>query len=276
MKRVNDGSKILLIIISIAILFVSLIGITFAYFTVNIEVIGSQKSTLIESTTLIVEYARTNDIYYDNLIPGRPEQDENSQYKNKLTFTLTSPTNLLVKTVYDIYLNIEQNDFITNNLVFYLKENECFRTDGTGSSQGTLQSYEYENYDDEGETIILGVIPAEKKGKYKISENAVLGGLGCEDSWDFEIWLKELGVEQNEDQSRTFKATIEIETKEILPIEGFTKEDVEEYQKKLEEEKAQKEQEEKENKDENSNNKDDEENEQEDILNKEEDTNQTN
>ena len=237
MNRINNGSKVLIVVISIAILFVSIIGLTFAYFTVNIEVMGSKKNTFIESETLIVEFARTNDIYYDNLIPGRPVYEEGSKYRNKLTFTLTSPTNMLVKTVYDVYLNIEKNNFVTNNLVFYLKENECFRTDGTGSATGELQSLEYENYDYDGEMVVLGVIPAEKTGRYKISENAVLGGLGCEDEWEFEIWLKELGVEQNEDQSRIFKATIEIETKEILPIEGFTKDDVEDYQKKLEEEK---------------------------------------
>ena len=224
-------------LVCVAIVFVSIIGLTFAYFTVNIEVLGSKKGTLIESETLIVEFASTNNIYYDNLIPGRPTYNENSEYKNKLTFTLTSPTNMLIKTVYDVYLNIKTNDFVTNNLVFYLKENECFRIDGTGSEQGTLQSQEYVNYDYDGEPVILGVIPAEKVGRYKISENAILGGLGCEDSWDLEIWLKELGIEQNEDQARTFKASIEIETKEIFPILGFTKDDVEEYKQKLEEEK---------------------------------------
>ena len=254
MKRKKDGYQIIIMVISVAILLISLMGVTFAYFTVNIEVIGSKKSTLIESKTLIVEFARTNDIYYDNLIPGRPEEDITSPYRNKLTFSLTSPTNLLVKTVYDVYLNIEQNDFVTNNLVFYLKNNECFREDGTGSSQGTLQSDEFEDYDDNGEKITLGVIPAERTGRYKISENATLGGLGCEDVWDFELWLKELGVEQNEDQSRKFKATIEIEPKEILPIEGFTKEDVEEYIKQLEEEKKkQEEQNKEENKQEDEN-----------------------
>lgn len=237
MKRINTGSSVLIVIICIAILFVTIIGLTFAYFTVNIEVIGSKKSTLIESETLIVEFARTNDIYYENLIPGRPTYVEGSPYKNKLTFTLTSPASMIVKTVYDVYLNIDTNDFVTNNLVFYITENECFRTDGTGSATGELQSLEYENYDYDGEMVVLGVIPAEKTGRYKIIENAVLGGLGCEDEWTIEIWLKELGIEQNEDQARTLKAKIEIESKEILPIEGFTKEDVEEYQKKLEEEK---------------------------------------
>lgn len=250
--KINKGSSLLIIIICIAIVFVSIIGLTFAYFTVNIEIIGSKKTTLIESSTLIVEFSRTNDIYYENLIPGRPTE-ESEIYTNKLTFKLTSPTNLLVKTVYDVYLNIERNDFVTNNLVFYLRENECFRTDGTGSATGELQSLEFENYDYDGEPVVLGVIPAEKLGRYKITENAVLGGLGCEDSWDIEIWLKELGIEQNEDQSRHFKASIEIETKEVLPIEGFTKEDVEDYQQKLEEEKQKQEEEKKEEKPEEDN-----------------------
>ena len=245
----SKGTKILVIMISVAILFVSIIGLTFAYFTVNIEIVGSKKNTVIKSETLIVEFTRTNDIFVENMIPGRNEFDKESPYTNKLTFKLTSPANMIVKTVYDVYLNIEKNNFVTNNLVYYLKENECFRMDGTGSSTGELQSEKFERYEIDNEMVELGVIPAERLGKYKISENAVLGGLGCEDEWLLEIWLKETGVEQNEDQSRTFKASIEIESKEVLPIEGFTKDDVEEYKEKLEQEK--KEKEELENKEEN-------------------------
>ena len=46
----------------------------------------------------------------------------------------------------------------------------------------------------------------------QISKNARLGDMGSANEWYFEIWLNETGTEQNYDQGKKFKASIEIVT----------------------------------------------------------------
>lgn len=49
----------------------------------------------------------------------------------------------------------------------------------------------------------------------KISDGASLGNLGAKDEWYFEIWLKETGTNQNNDQGKFFEASIEIVPHEV-------------------------------------------------------------
>jgi len=219
MKKTGQGSIILLTIISIAILFVAVIGATFAYFTVNLQITESEKKVDIKSKALVIEFATTNNIYYENVVPGRPVWEEGEIPLNKLKFSITSPTDMLAKNGYDVYLNIDRNNFVTDNVVFYIKETECFRKDGTGSKAGELISSSKLEYDYDGEIVQVGVIPAGFTGKLKINGGSVLGGLGCTDEWELEIWLHETEAEQNEDQGKTLRATVVIETGTIYPID---------------------------------------------------------
>lgn len=219
MKKRNQGQIIILTILGIAILFVSVIGATFAYFSVNLRITDTEKQVFVKSKALVIEYKTVNSLYYNRVIPGRPKWLEGQEPTNILRFTLTSPTDMLAKNAYEVFLNIETNNFVTNNLVYYIKEKECIRDDGSGSKLGKLNAEETVEYDMDGEIVTLGRIPAGYKGKLKIIEDAVLGGLGCKDEWEVEIWLYEAGVEQNEDQSKLFKATVEVETGELLPLE---------------------------------------------------------
>jgi len=219
MKRTGQGSIILLAVLSVAIIFIALIGATFAYFTVNLHITETEKHATIQARTLVIEFASNNNIYYDWVIPGRPKWPEGTIASNKLKFSVTSPVDMKEKNVYDVYFNIETNTFVTNNMVFYLKQNECIRKDGTGSKLGEIISQEFVYYDDDGVPLKLGVIPAGYTGKLKINGGAILGSLGCRDEWEFELWLNETGVEQNEDQARLLKGSIEIETGTIYPMD---------------------------------------------------------
>ena len=219
MKKRNQGQIIILTILGIAILFVSVIGATFAYFSVNLKITDTEKQVFVKSKALVIEYKTVNSLYYNRVIPGRPTWEEGEEQKNKLKFTLTSPTDMLAKNAYDVYLNIDTNNFVSNNIVYYVKENECLRDDGSGSRLGELSATETVEYDMGGQIVTLGRVPAGYIGKLKIIENAILGGLGCKDEWEVEIWLHEIGQEQNEDQARLIKATVEVETGELLPLD---------------------------------------------------------
>lgn len=219
MRRTGQGSVILLVVLSVAIIFIALIGATFAYFTVNLQITETEKHATITARTLVIEFASSNNIFYDWVIPGRPQWLEGQIPSNKLNFSVTSPVDMKEKNGYDVYFNIETNTFVTNNMVFYIKQNECIRKDGTGSKKGETVSQEFVYYDDHGETLKLGVIPAGYVGRLKINGGAILGSIGCRDDWEFEVWLHEVGAEQNEDQGRLLKGSIEIETGTIYPMD---------------------------------------------------------
>lgn len=218
-EKMGKGSVIILTILLIAILFVTVIGATFAYFSINVKYVNTPSNVVIESNTLVVEFDTTNSINYINAIPGRPKWESGETPTNQLSFSLSSPVTATYKTGYDVYLNIEENTFETDNVVFYLKANECNRKDDSGSKLGSLSTAKTLIYDYDGTNVTLGVIPAGTLGKYKISSGSVLGGLGCVDKWDFEIWINEVNESQNQDQDKSIKATIEVEPGEVYPLD---------------------------------------------------------
>lgn len=224
MKRAGQGSIIIMAVIGIASLFIAIIGATFAYFSVNL-IVEPEKKVNIQSKMLYIKFNSLNNIYYRNVIPGRPSWEEDSEELNKLIFTVTSPTDMLAKNAYDVYLNIDTNNFVSDNMVYYVKQKECVRKDKTGSIKGEMVAYKTLEYDYDGEIVDIGVIPAGFTGKLKVSGGAILGSLGCSDEWLIEIWLNEIGKEQNEDQSKTLRATVEIETGIIYPFDYGIKED---------------------------------------------------
>lgn len=229
MKVRGQGSFVLLAVMSVAIIFVTIIGATFAYFSVNLQKTGTEKKVDIRSKALVIEFKSTNNIYYKHILPGRPVWEEDEKPTNILKFTITSPTDMLARNAYDVYLNIDKNQFITDNIVYIVKENECFRKDGSGSTLGEMYAEQktlYKLYDDPQsknpqvlEEFEVGTIPGQFTGKLRISQGAILGGLGCVDEWEVEVWLNEIAKEQNEDQGKILHATVEIETSTIYPIE---------------------------------------------------------
>lgn len=216
----NKNSIIILTVLLVAILFVLVIGATFAYFSVNLKYVKNLENVQVKANTVVVEYSSTNSIFYENVIPGRPEWNDGEKATNKLTFMVTTPTDATYKVPYDVYLDITKNTFITDNVVFYLQPITCDRSDKTGSLKGELVTDNTLNYGDyDGTNVVLGVIPAGFTGKLKVYGGSVVGSLGCQDKWNFEIWLNELGVVQNEDQAKTLEAKIDIETGLPYPVD---------------------------------------------------------
>ena len=253
MRFNNKRTTIFVIILSITSLLISIIGATFAYFTASIRYIDEPSEVYTKSEVLEITFKRENEIFYDNLLPGRPgyESQAINQLKNSLRFSVQSNTAMSLRTPYNVYFVITENTFplsskdtTYSNVVYILNgtpgTSTIEKTDGNGNTLnlnstiintcdngsltptvmcGTGQYFDSFNsilHTFEGDTIPtkLGKIEAEKTGRVKIG-TAILGSYGAKDEWEFELWVNEIGSEQNEDQGRIIKGYIEIDTEDV-------------------------------------------------------------
>ena len=230
MRENNKGSIIILTVIGIATLLIAVIGATFAFFSVNVQYEEKPTPTIIETSTMVIEFKTDNALNYVGAIPGRPSQatgayaDEAEKVDNKLQFTLTSDEYMSLETEYDVFLVIDENTFEQDNLVYMMnqidrKPSSTAEQNTTAGKPGTevigVNTTDYIKYEDgTGESREVGIISKDlKKGdKLKIG-TGLLGSHKTSDTWEFEVWLKETGEEQNKDQGKVLKAHIEVEPK---------------------------------------------------------------
>lgn len=259
----NKGSMIILTIIGIATLLVAVIGATFAYFSVTVKYKTEPTPAVVETSTMLITFETKNELLYTGAIPGRPslvkEGDplygslvDNAE-SNKLSFTLTSATNMVVNAPYNVYLVIESNDpevadgedepteeelkandFVTNNLVYLMTQTRNVTaaathngTPGHAGSQyfptGKLNDLfvkdDYNGDSTVGDNEYVGVIKAGlKEGDKVLLATGNIGSHATVETWTLEVWLKETGSEQNEDQGKVLKAHIEVEPVNQDPI----------------------------------------------------------
>lgn len=172
---------------------------------------------------------------------------------NTLAFTLTSATNMVLDAKYNVYLVIDENDeepaegepalteeqkkandFVTDNLVYLMTQHRNVTSaasqNGTGGSVGSQYFEEgkentlfiKDDYNGDGNTAdneYVGIIPAGLAigSKIKIATGNI-GSHASVDTWTLEVWLRETGSEQNEDQGKVLKAHIEVEPVNQDPI----------------------------------------------------------
>ena len=246
----NRGSMIILTVIGIATLLIAVIGATFAYFTATVNYKTEPAQVVTKSETLAIEYSRENNIYYENIVPGRPAYEENAinTAKNSLKFNVSSNSTTSIKTNYDVYFVITKNEFEKSkdgtdylNVVFVLNGEEgsssIEKNDNNGNpidldsemktncdssvicGKGqvfTDSGYIDHTFAEESKPTRLGRVEALKSaedGSYKIKiGSSTLGAFGAKDTWEFELWVNETGESQNEDQGKTIEGRIEIET----------------------------------------------------------------
>lgn len=245
MKNNNKGSMIILTIIGIATLLVAVIGATFAYFSVTLRYETEPTPAVIESSTMLVTFETVNELTYTGAIPGRPSLSKDPAAKdinNTLSFTLTSATNMVVNTKYNVYLVVDSNDeegaegdltsndFVTDNLVYLMtQEREVTDAATRNNTTGELGSQYfgeglYIKDDINGDKTIandelVGVIKAGTKvGDKILIATGNVGSHASIDTWTLEIWLRETGEEQNEDQSKVFKGHILVEPIDQDPV----------------------------------------------------------
>lgn len=247
----NKGSIIILTVIGIATLLVAVIGATFAFFTVNIRYKDDKPAEVITKSAVlgVIEFNRENDIEYKDLLPGRPGWESQALQieKNSLKFTVTNKSDSTIRTKYNVYFEIDENDFETNNVVYVLNGTPGIsQGDRTDSKGNTLDSEMEKNCNDATEICgngqyftnsnyvmhqfekdasgikpdrphKLGFIEAGKTGRVLIG-SSTLGAHFASDSWEFELWINEIGGEQNEDQGKTIKGKIVIDLVDPEPV----------------------------------------------------------
>lgn len=243
MKDNNRGSMIILTVIGIATLLVAVIGATFAYFTVTIKYETEPTPAVVQTSTMLIQFKTLNELRYEGAIPGRPSQSDDPTAQlvdNKLQFSLTSAPNMTVTNKYNVYLVIDdndeggqattENDFVTDNLVYMMNQinrevSAAATTNGTPGVAGVEVIDQNKKTTDliiennVSNTRDVGVIPHELKAGDKILiGTGELGSHGTVDTWELEVWLKEVGVEQNEDQGKVLMAHIEVEPIDQLPV----------------------------------------------------------
>ena len=246
MKKNKNRKKVLLIALSLTIVLLSIIGVTFAFFTARIKFVNEPSDVVVKSKLLEITFKRDNDIYYKNLVPGRPGQEDSSVNieKNTLKFSVTSDKEMPIRTGYNVYFNITENTFglskndsTYSNVVYILNgvpgTTDIEKKDREGNNLnlnstilntcnvdevicGNGQYFDSFNnilHQFNGDTLPtrLGRIEAGKIGRVKIG-SAVLGAYGTKDEWEFEIWVNETGEEQNYDMNKTIRGYIEIDT----------------------------------------------------------------
>jgi len=244
----NKGSMIILTIIGIATLLVAVIGATFAYFSVTVKYKTEKTPAVVETSTMLITFETKNELLYTGAIPGRPSLSnlpEAKEIDNTLSFTLTSATNMVVDAPYNVYLVIDSNDeepaegeeplteeqkkandFETNNLVYLMSQKRNVTTaatqNGTAGSVGSqyfpsngLNDLYIEEDVDGDETTpkeYVGVIKSGLAvGEKILIATGNIGSHGTVETWTLEVWLRETGIEQNEDQGKVLKAHIEVE-----------------------------------------------------------------
>ena len=113
MNESNKRSTILFIVISITTLLIAVIGATLAYFTANIRYIDGPSEVVTKSEVLEIIYKRENNIFYENILPGRPgyESQAINELKNSLKFSVESNLNMSLRTSYNVYFTITENTF---------------------------------------------------------------------------------------------------------------------------------------------------------------------
>ena len=230
MKDNNKGSMIILTIIGIATLLVAVIGATFAYFTVTIKYDTEPTKTVVESSTMLVTFKTINELTYTGAIPGRPSlsTDPTAQnIDNTLSFSLTSAPNMTVATDYNVYLVIDSMNFEKNNLVYLMTQERDVKPEASsnqtpgsvGSGYISDDAKVEDDIDGDGDYETIGTINSTlKAGDKKLIATGSVGSHGSIDTWTLEIWLRETGIEQNEDQGKELKAHIEVEPINQDPI----------------------------------------------------------
>ena len=175
-KRINTYYIIILIICII----ITIIGITMAYYSLT----GSEKedSTQIHTGTLIVNFKDGIEINNPYLIPRyKPNNVDDNQnlYTNKLSIENTGTLNQ----VFDLYLDINNNEFKNNSLKYLI-------------------------YNSKGNIIKEGNIV--KTGSMKLLENTYLE---TKDKAEYTlvIWLEESGTNQNDEQAKKINGTLRVE-----------------------------------------------------------------
>ena len=205
----NRGTTILLTVIGIATLLVAVVGATFAYFTAGVESTDESIDTnvTINSATVgTITFTHSNiiDLCDDSIAlaegqtcviyPGAQETKE---------FTVKADANSTTKVAYDVYLQVLENSFVTENGLGYKVS-----ATSTSTEEGVTNLTAADDY----APMDLTASQTFKTGaKVKIA-SGVLGTAGATDTWSLDVAFENNpNADQNDDQGAKFSAKIIVE-----------------------------------------------------------------
>lgn len=178
-EQKNGERQILFIIIlSIITLIIAIIGATFAFFAARIIGNDDASSVLIKSNSLTIEYKNKNEINETDIKPG---------FSKTINFTISNKEN--APAGYKIYWLVSKNEFVNDDFVYTLTATNP----GTG---GTVVTANNAVMPKKTTSIGTGVIPKNTVQTYTLN-----------------IKFIETGVNQDENQNKTFIGKIEVRNK---------------------------------------------------------------
>ncbi len=173
---VNEKNRLLMLgIITIIVVSIVLIGITYAFFSANVK--GNEKATqtVVETANLKLVFIDTELIDIENALPGI-STSKNFSVENKGNSAL----------YYNINIINVLNEFISDDLVYKITSD-----DGGGEKEGTLP--------DDNSTLI----------------NEILINPGEIHTYTIQIIFRETGEDQNQNQGARFKGKLQISTQSM-------------------------------------------------------------
>ncbi|MDD4734146.1 MAG: LamG domain-containing protein [Bacilli bacterium] len=186
MKIITNKKLLIIIIIS---LYLVAVGISFAYFTANIN--GSETSTTlnVEGGTMNITYNGGSNISIFNIHPRE-------EVWTTKTFTITGNNTPNIEMQYKISLVIESNTFSSGAIKYKLSSVNIDHNGTTAQNITTLN-----NINTGASTILLGL------GKFNGPTNG-----NKNHTYNLEIYFPDTGLSQNDDQGKQLKAHIIIES----------------------------------------------------------------
>ena len=193
----NNGQTIFLSVIGIATLLVAIIGATFAYFTTTMQAgEGNNPNAVIQTAKVgSVGFVTTSPSSETGVLPGWSGTGTTKVY-------FTSASEKSVEYSCKVYLAgdaTDENDLMEHIEVQGVSGDDAQNTD----NPVTLTTA--------GVEIAHGTIPAVTADVVAASDNGTEAGQGPAREVTYRVIIKELGVEQNEDQGKNIKTTVSCE-----------------------------------------------------------------
>lgn len=202
-----DNSKknntVLLSVIGVATLLVALVGATFAYFSATVTNNSQQSVSIATASVANLEYKQTKAITLVNAKPG--DKTDGTTGKEPGGFTITNPDGNTMTLYYDLDLIVDTNTFTaaTSPAQLYLTITGA-TSDTTNGTAPTITTFNGDGTDvtDGTEAFKTGTTT-----KF-VTQQAIVPGET--QTYTSNLDFKELGKPQDENQSKSFVAHIDV------------------------------------------------------------------
>jgi len=216
-KEKGNGNTVLLTVIGVATLLVALVGATFAYFSATITSTAKESIYITTATPVGLKYEGKN-LQLENIIPGQSESN---------TFTVTNPNPGAGETgvvqTYDLHLVIDENGLVstTNPGQLIVTVTSESTTQGHTKADTATMANSTMNALATGATtgwgsgaagvydLTDGTTAAAAKTDKLLSDNQEIL-IGEVHTYTVKTEFVELDKDQNENQTKTFKAHFEV------------------------------------------------------------------